>query len=109
MVQLGLRFAKIERKLNELERSRAIYVHLSQYCDPNLYEGSFWRIWEQFEVNFGNKDTYDDYLRIKRTVQLRYAVVDPALQDKVDQNIVNEIDSEMAEEKPLPKEVQAPS
>ena len=72
----------MERKLNEVERARAIYVHLSQFCKPSLFEDSFWRIWEQFEVYFGNEDTFDDFLRIKRTVQLRYAVVDPVLTAK---------------------------
>jgi len=46
LVQLGIRFAKLERKLNEIERARAVYTHLSQYCNPNFYEGSFWRVWE---------------------------------------------------------------
>ena len=85
MVQLGLRFAKLERKLNEIDRARAVYVHLSQFCDPALYEASFWRIWEQFEVYYGDSDKYEDYIRIKKTVQLRYAVVDPVLMEKVDE------------------------
>jgi pre-mRNA-splicing factor SYF1 len=46
LVQFGLRFAKLERKLNEIDRARAIYLHLSQFCNPAQYEGSFWRIWE---------------------------------------------------------------
>ena len=83
LVQLGLRFAKMERKLNEAERARGVYMHLSQYCNPHQYEQSFWRIWEQFEVHYGNEDTYEDFLRIKRTVALRYAVVDLVLQEKV--------------------------
>jgi hypothetical protein len=28
-VLLGLRFAKLERKLNDSERARAVYTHLS--------------------------------------------------------------------------------
>lgn len=68
MVQLGLRFAKLERKLNEVERARSIYTHLSQFCNPGQYEDTFWHIWEQFEVQFGNGDTYEDFLRVKRTV-----------------------------------------
>ena len=35
LVQLGLRFAKMERKLNESERARGVYMHLSQYCNPH--------------------------------------------------------------------------
>lgn len=100
LVQLGLRFAKLERKLNEIERARGVYTHLSQYCNPQQYESSFWRIWEQFEVYHGNEDSYDDYLRVKRTVALRYAVVDPVLQEKVSHEAVGEADKEMAGDKP---------
>lgn len=97
LVQLGLRFAKLERKLNEVERARGIYTHLSQFCNPSQYENTFWRIWDQFEVQFGNSDTYDDFLRVKRTVSLRYAVVDPIMQEKVRDEEVGKVDDEMVE------------
>jgi len=35
LIQLGLRFAKLERKLGELDRARSIYEHLSQFCNPH--------------------------------------------------------------------------
>ena len=34
LIQVGLRFAKMERKLGENERARNIYEHLSQFCNP---------------------------------------------------------------------------
>ena len=98
LVQLGIRFAKLERKLNEIERARGIYTHLSQFCNPSQYEATFWHIWEQFEVQFGNSDTFDDYLRVKRTVSLRYAVVDPIMQERVKETEVAEADQEMVTE-----------
>ena len=98
LVQLGLRFAKLERKLNEVERARGIYTHLSQFCNPSQYEATFWHIWEQFEVQFGNSDTFDDFLRVKRTVSLRYAVVDPIMQEKVQEAEVAQADQEMVTE-----------
>lgn len=70
--------------MNEVERARSIYTHLSQFCNPGQYEDTFWHIWEQFEVQFGNGDSYEDFLRVKRTVQLRYAVVDPIMQEHVE-------------------------
>jgi pre-mRNA-splicing factor SYF1 len=75
LVLLGLRFAKVERKLNELARARAIYGHLAQYCNPAAFEKSFWKIWEQFELQSGDRDTYEDFLRARRTQELRYSVV----------------------------------
>ena len=38
LIQMGLRFAKMERKLGELERARGIYQHLSQFCNPRMRE-----------------------------------------------------------------------
>lgn len=38
LIQMGLRFAKIERKMGEVERARAIYQHLSQFCNPKVTE-----------------------------------------------------------------------
>lgn len=35
---MGLRFAKMERKLGEVDRARAIYQHLSQFCNPRQRE-----------------------------------------------------------------------
>ena len=83
-------------------------MHLSQYCNPQQYEGTFWRIWEQFEVYNGNEDTYEDYLRVKRTVALRYAVVDPVLQEKVSHEAIGEADKEMAADKQAGTEENAP-
>ena len=43
----------------------------------------------------GNSDTFDDLLRIKRNVALRYAVVDPVMHEKVKENEIKEADVEM--------------
>ena len=78
LIQAGLRFAKLERKLGEIERARNIYVHLSQFCNPNSQVNQtkiFWSIWEKFEVHFGDQDSYTDLMRTKRSVELRYSSV----------------------------------
>ena len=70
--QMGLKFAELEVKLGELDRARAIYAHTSQFADPRV-DKAFWEAWHQFEVRFGNEDTYKDMLRIKRSVEAVYA------------------------------------
>ena len=78
MIQVGLRFAKLERKLGEIDRARTIYSHLSQFCNPNSQQTQpklFWSIWEKFEVHCGDQDTYKDLVRTKRSVELRYSSV----------------------------------
>lgn len=93
---MGLRFAKMERKLGEIDRARAIYQHLSQYCNPRLKdnEEQFWNIWEKFEVYHGNEDTYSDYMRAKRTVELRYSVANPIVSMNMEKSKLQEVEME---------------
>jgi pre-mRNA-splicing factor SYF1 len=66
-----LRYAEMERRLGEIDRSRAIYIHGSQFSDPRSDLG-FWKTWEDFEVQHGNEDTFRELLRIRRSVQAQY-------------------------------------
>ncbi|WVQ79428.1 pre-mRNA-splicing factor SYF1 [Cryptococcus sp. DSM 104549] len=65
------RFARMERKLGEIDRARAIYAHASQFCDPRI-EPAFWQEWNDFEIDTGSEDTFREMLRIKRAVQASY-------------------------------------
>uniref|UniRef100_A0A0G4GTZ3 Suppressor of forked domain-containing protein n=1 Tax=Chromera velia CCMP2878 TaxID=1169474 RepID=A0A0G4GTZ3_9ALVE len=69
-----LEYARVERGLGETDRARAIYEHGSQYCDPKK-EPQFWKVWRDFEVAYGNEDTFRDMLRKKRSVEAQYAQV----------------------------------
>nr|ODN91231.1 pre-mRNA-splicing factor SYF1 [Cryptococcus depauperatus CBS 7841] len=64
-------FARMERKLGEIDRARAIYAHASQFCDPRI-NGDFWQEWNDFEIDTGSEDTFREMLRIKRAVQASY-------------------------------------
>ena len=33
---------------------------------------SYWKAWQEFEVRYGNEDTFREMLRIKRSVQAQY-------------------------------------
>ena len=66
-----LKFAEMEKRLGEIDRSRTIYGHASQFCDPRTTP-IFWHKWEEFEVQHGNEDTFKEMLRIKRSVQAQY-------------------------------------
>eukprot|EP00850_Spirogloea_muscicola_P007794 SM000040S14806 [mRNA] locus=s40:534356:540087:+ [translate_table: standard] len=67
-----LNYAALERKLGEIDRARAIYVHASQLADPRSDAG-FWETWNQFEIQHGNEDTFREMLRIKRSVSASYS------------------------------------
>ncbi|ODO00661.1 pre-mRNA-splicing factor SYF1 [Cryptococcus wingfieldii CBS 7118] len=65
------RFARMEKKLGEIDRARAIYAHASQFCDPRI-EPEFWQEWNDFEIDTGSEDTFREMLRIKRAVQASF-------------------------------------
>ena len=79
ILDIGLKFATIERKLGEIERSRAILLYLSQFSDPTKPDNmeNFWNLWEEFEINHGNEDTYKEMLRTKRSVASKYSLNAP--------------------------------
>lgn len=69
--EMCIRFADLERKLGEIDRARAIYMHSSQMADPRTTP-TFWKVWHDFEVRHGNEDTFREMLRIKRSVQAQF-------------------------------------
>ncbi|XP_049851404.1 pre-mRNA-splicing factor syf1 homolog [Schistocerca gregaria] len=66
-----LRYASLERRLGELNRARAIYMHCAQFCDPRA-DTEYWQIWKEFEETHGNTDTFKEMLRIRRSVMTQY-------------------------------------
>ena len=80
IVKIGLLFAELENSFGDLNRARAVYEHTSQFCDPRRYP-VFWKIWTEFELRHGNRETYLEMQRIKRSVQAAYATVHFNAQD----------------------------
>ena len=75
-------FAAMEKKLGELERARALYVHGSQFANPSR-NPNFWASWRDFEESHGNEDTFRDMLRTQRTVEASFSHVNYAAIDMV--------------------------
>ena len=71
---LCTRFARLERKLGELDRARGLYIHGSQLANPQQDE-DFWEEWNAFEVRHGNEDSFREMLRIKRSVTASFSQV----------------------------------
>jgi len=70
--ELCTRYAALERKLGEIDRARALYVHASQFANP-ASEAGYWEEWNAFEVRHGNEDTFREMLRIKRSVAASFS------------------------------------
>ena len=71
---LCMEFADMERKLGEIDRSRAIWRYGAQFADPRR-DLLFWQRWRQFEEAHGNEDTFRDMLRVQRAVETSYSQV----------------------------------
>ncbi len=87
------RYATLERRLGEIDRARAIYTYASQFCNPKVgfaallgvgaywrvaadrrqVDIAFWKVWHDFEVQHGNRDTFKEMLRIRRSVTNQFA------------------------------------
>ena len=69
--ELCLEYSAVEESLGEVDRARCLYNHAAQYVDPRK-ENDFWPRWHQFELDHGNRDTFQTMLRVKRSVQAIY-------------------------------------
>ncbi|KAK1387568.1 Pre-mRNA-splicing factor like [Heracleum sosnowskyi] len=67
-----IRYAQLEKKLGEIDRSRGIYKHASEFADPRS-DADFWSKWQEFEVHHGNESTFREMLLIKRSVAAKYS------------------------------------
>merc|ERR1712113_255828 len=71
--ELCLRFAKLECSLGEIERTRSILIYVSKIANPNLDE-VIWSGWNQFDLLYGNENTFRDMLRIKRSIGASFSM-----------------------------------
>jgi len=83
-------YADVERKLGEIDRSRAILQHGSQFADPKRQHG-YWQYWREFEEAHGNEDTFRDMLRVKRSVEVSFSQVNHLAADLVSGTFVPEV------------------
>merc|ERR1712032_390197 len=72
--KLCLKFANMEISLQEIDRARAILNYGAQMADPRKDE-EYWKAWNEFEVSFGNEETFREMLRIKRSVEASFSTV----------------------------------
>ena len=66
--ELCIQYASVEAKLGEIDRSRAVFQHGSQFADPRKHN-DYWKKWKEFEEAHGNEDTFRDMLRVQRSVE----------------------------------------
>ena len=91
IIDIGLQFINTEKKLAEIERARNIFVYIAQYCDARKAEHQkLWTSWHDFEVYYGNSDSFREMMRIKRVSMFNAAGVNLADLDEQPQGVVGE-------------------
>lgn len=88
-LKFGIRFANLEKKLGEIDRSRQIFGYISQAADPNIDEFNFWNQYEEFEIACGNEDTFKEMMRQKRSTETKFNMRPPTL-DSIEAKIKKE-------------------
>ncbi|KAF7112370.1 hypothetical protein RHSIM_RhsimUnG0236300 [Rhododendron simsii] len=66
-----MKYAELEKSLGEIDRARGVFIYASRFADPRS-DPDVWNKWNEFEVNHGNKDTFREMLRIRRSVSASY-------------------------------------
>jgi pre-mRNA-splicing factor SYF1 len=74
VVKLCEDFAQMEVGLNQIDRARAIYVYGAQSADPRRIP-EYWKGWNDFEIEYGNEDTFREMLRVKRSVEAAFSTI----------------------------------
>jgi pre-mRNA-splicing factor SYF1 len=64
----------MEVGLNQIGRARAIYVYGAQSADPRRIP-EYWKGWNDFEIEYGNEDTFREMLRVKRSVEAAFSTI----------------------------------
>lgn len=72
--KICLDFAKMETSLQQVERARAVYTYGAQMADPRRIP-EYWAQWNEFEVAYGNEETFREMLRVKRSVEAAFSTV----------------------------------
>jgi pre-mRNA-splicing factor SYF1 len=73
VIEWCIRYASFEARLKELDRSRIIFVHGTQFADPEQFP-TFWEAYEQFEIDNGTKETYQEMLSQRNLAAARFNV-----------------------------------
>ncbi len=69
--RLCVNYAEKECRVGEIDRARAIFQYAASFADPRK-ETAFWNVWHSFEVSHGDRDTFREMLRMKRSIQATY-------------------------------------
>ncbi|KAK5960937.1 mRNA splicing protein SYF1 PWA37_001458 [Arxiozyma heterogenica] len=67
-VEYIIKFAKLEMDLREFKRVREILRYGARLLAPAL-NTNLWNFWDQFEVQYGDKDQYKEMLTLKKELE----------------------------------------
>ena len=73
VLEIGIKYITIEIKLKEINRARGIFKFLGKLFNPDNkeYKEEFWEMWDNFEKEYGDVNTYQEMKNLLKISQLR--------------------------------------
>lgn len=72
-IKFVIEFSMTEAALNEVERARELLKYGAQLLPPGR-NGELWKSWDNFEIQYGDKESYKDMLKLKRRLETEMRV-----------------------------------
>ena len=86
LIEMCTQYCQVEQQVGQTDRARSLLVHASQFAEPEKFE-EFWHFWKNWELEFGDEETYKDMKRKQRAVTVafsdkHYNTLDAGMEDE---------------------------
>ncbi|QLQ78287.1 hypothetical protein HG537_0A05340 [Torulaspora globosa] len=85
VIKFAIEFAETEATLGEIERARGIMKYAAQLLPPGR-NALLWESWDEFEVRYGDRESYKDMLKLKRRLEKEMRI-ETEIESQIEGNI----------------------
>lgn len=85
VIKFAIEFADTEATLGEIERAREIMKYAAQLLPPGK-NVLLWESWDEFEVRYGDRESYKDMLKLKRRLEKEMRI-ETEIESQIEGNI----------------------
>lgn len=85
VIKFAIDFANTEATLGEIERAREIMKYAAQLLPPGR-NALLWESWDEFEVRYGDRESYKEMLKLKRRLEKEMRV-ETEIESQIEGNI----------------------
>ncbi|QLL30722.1 hypothetical protein HG536_0A05370 [Torulaspora globosa] len=85
VIKFAIEFADTEATLGEIERARGIMKCAAQLLPPGR-NALLWESWDEFEVRYGDRESYKEMLKLKRRLEKEMRI-ETEIESQIEGNI----------------------